>query len=63
MFNIGVGIFNMLPLRPLDGGLMYEEIFKKKFAQNRIIMRVLEGIVLALIIFNLFVIYAIRLFI
>jgi len=63
IFNIGVGIFNMLPLRPLDGGLMYEEIFKKKFAQNRIIMRVLEGIVLALIIFNLFVIYAIRLFI
>jgi membrane-associated protease RseP (regulator of RpoE activity) len=63
IFNIGVGIFNMLPLRPLDGGLMYEEIFKKKFAQNRIIMRVLEGIVLVLIIFNLFIIYAVRLFI
>jgi Zn-dependent protease len=63
IFNIGVGIFNMLPIRPLDGGLMYEEIFKKKFAQHRIIMRVLEGIILVLIIFNLFVIYAVRFFI
>jgi membrane-associated protease RseP (regulator of RpoE activity) len=64
VLNIGVAIFNMLPVRPLDGGLIYEEIFKKKFGRKgKKIMRIVELTMLALIIFNLFIMYLIRTFI
>ncbi|HLC39458.1 MAG TPA: site-2 protease family protein [archaeon] len=32
--NIGIGLVNLLPIKPLDGGLVYEEIFKVIFKKN-----------------------------
>lgn len=56
LLNLGVGVFNLFPLKPLDGGLMFEEIanhfFKKK--NGRIITNVVSIFVLILVLFNLF---------
>jgi len=32
--NIGIGLVNLLPIKPLDGGLVYEEIFRVIFKKN-----------------------------
>ena len=32
--NVGIGLINILPLKPLDGGLVYEELFKIAFKKN-----------------------------
>lgn len=32
--NLGIGLINILPLKPLDGGLVYEELFKMVFKKN-----------------------------
>lgn len=29
LLNFGIGMFNLLPIKPLDGGLFFEEIFSK----------------------------------
>ncbi len=29
MLNLGIGLFNLLPLKPFDGGLIFEEILKE----------------------------------
>lgn len=64
VLNTGVAVFNMLPIRPLDGGLMYEEVLKKKFGRKgKQVMRVLEAVMVVLIVFNLFVMYLIRTFV
>lgn len=56
LLNLGVGVFNLFPLKPLDGGLMLEEIanhfFKKR--NGRIITNVISFFVLILVLFNLF---------
>ena len=31
ILSLGIGLFNLLPIKPLDGGLMFEEIMKKPF--------------------------------
>lgn len=33
--NIGIGTFNLLPAKPLDGGLMFEEILSSKMSDER----------------------------
>ncbi len=35
ILNFGIGTFNLLPLKPLDGGLILEEILGAKFSKNR----------------------------
>jgi membrane-associated protease RseP (regulator of RpoE activity) len=61
LLSIGVGIANMLPLKPFDGGLMYEELFHKIFKHNaKLIMNVISFIIVFLIIINLFGIGLIR---
>jgi len=56
LLSLGVGIFNLFPLKPLDGGLILEEVsnhfFKRK--KSKIITRVVSTLVLILILFNLF---------
>lgn len=51
--NLGVGLINLLPLKPLDGGLIYEEIFnvvfKKKFPY---LIKILSIITLSLLVIN-----------
>jgi len=54
--NLGIGLFNLLPIKPLDGGLMFEEIvkkfFKKKWA-NKIVI-VVSLFTLSLVLISVF---------
>jgi len=59
--NVGVGVANMLPIKPLDGGLLFEEIFKKIFkTHGELAMKILTFVTIVLILFNLFGIGLIR---
>ncbi len=54
--NIGIGTANLLPIKPLDGGLIFEEIanvfFKKKWVKN--IVKAVSIFTLLLILISLF---------
>jgi len=56
LLNFGVGVFNLFPIKPLDGGLMFEEIikhfYKGRYANQ--IVNALSLIVLAILLTNLF---------
>lgn len=54
VLGVGVGTANLLPLKPFDGGLVWEEILIKKFKQGRNIVNILTAITIFLILFNLF---------
>ncbi|MBI4009995.1 MAG: site-2 protease family protein [Candidatus Aenigmarchaeota archaeon] len=55
ILNFGVGIANMLPIKPLDGGLFYEEILKKYFgSRSKKIMKYISIAVALLFLFNIF---------
>ncbi|MEM0324532.1 MAG: site-2 protease family protein [Candidatus Aenigmatarchaeota archaeon] len=34
LLNIGIGMFNLLPIKPLDGGLFFEELLKNRFKKR-----------------------------
>lgn len=55
VLNLGVGLFNMLPAVPLDGGYMMQAIIEHKTSKEKAkkVVRVLSFIVLALILVNL----------
>lgn len=54
LLNLGFGVANMLPLKPLDGQLIYEELLTRKFGKNgKKVANVLSGVTLLLILFNL----------
>jgi membrane-associated protease RseP (regulator of RpoE activity) len=54
ILNLGIGLFNLLPLKPFDGGLMVEAITKRKApALSKILVRGLSAISLLMIIINL----------
>ena len=54
IISIGVAIFNLLPLKPLDGGKMWEEIFKLIFPKKyKEVSNVLSIIVFLIVIFLL----------
>ncbi len=36
LLNFAVGTFNLLPMKPLDGGLIFEELLSAKMSENRI---------------------------
>ena len=36
LLNFLVGTFNLLPMKPLDGGLMFEELLRYKLPENRV---------------------------
>jgi membrane-associated protease RseP (regulator of RpoE activity) len=61
VLNISVAIINMLPIRPLDGGLMYEEILSKKFGnRGKKALRVVEVVLILVLLFTIFGVYSIR---
>ena len=35
LLNIGIGLFNLLPIGPIDGGRMLQLVFKKIFKQEQ----------------------------
>ncbi len=53
IFNLGIGLINLLPIKPLDGGLVFEEITKKFTKKSKVIVRVVSGIMLFLLVFNI----------
>lgn len=63
IFNLGIGLFNLLPIGPLDGGLMVralsEKIFKKKGAKVFSVVSITALITLLLSIFG---VYLVKLF-
>lgn len=36
LLNFAVGTFNLLPMKPLDGGLIFEELLSAKMSENKI---------------------------
>lgn len=55
LLSAGVGVANMLPIKPLDGGLIFEEIFNKVFkSKGKLAIKILSFVTIALILFNLF---------
>lgn len=61
MLNVGVGIANLLPLKPLDGGFLFEEITKKFFPKSwKAVYAAVAMTTLGLIILNLFGVYLVR---
>lgn len=63
ILNLGVGMANMLPIKPLDGGLFYEEILKKYFGdRSKKLMKFISIAVAILFLFNIFGIPIIRSF-
>ncbi len=53
--NLGIGLANLLPLKPLDGGLILEEIIDKlKISNGKTVFKTISFLMLGLILFNLF---------
>ena len=36
IINLSVGLFNLLPMKPLDGGLMLKEVLSYKFKEENV---------------------------
>ncbi len=61
LLNLGIGLFNLLPLKPLDGGFIFEEIAKKAWPKSwKSIYSAVAMATLGLILLNLFGTYLIR---
>lgn len=54
VLNLGIGIVNLLPIKPLDGGLLFEEIAGRFSKRSAAITKVVSFLVLGLLLFNLF---------
>jgi len=54
--NIGIGVFNLFPIKPLDGGLMLEEVIKHFYRGKKVkyLINVVSLIMLCLVLINLF---------
>ena len=48
LFSFGIGLVNLLPIKPLDGGLIFEELV----GGRKIIVRAVSTIMLLVLIFN-----------
>ncbi|MBU5575359.1 MAG: site-2 protease family protein [Candidatus Aenigmarchaeota archaeon] len=54
IFSLGVGLFNLLPLIPLDGGLIFNSIIEKYFKKRKeVIINFINSLIIFLILFNL----------
>ncbi len=55
MLNLGIGLANLLPIKPLDGGLMFEEIAKTAGIRNwKNVVKFVSMFTLVLLLFNIF---------
>ncbi|MDO5860854.1 site-2 protease family protein [Methanobrevibacter sp.] len=57
MLNLGIGLFNLLPLKPLDGGHMLEILLSYKLPENicKPIVNALSAVMAMIIVFSLMV--------
>jgi membrane-associated protease RseP (regulator of RpoE activity) len=53
VFSLGVGIVNILPIKPLDGGLLFEELVGHFTNKTKYLVRTVSGIMLLVLLFNL----------
>jgi len=54
LINLGIGIVNLLPLKPLDGGLMFEEVMEKVYPNRKDqAVKVMSALMLALLVGSL----------
>ena len=53
VLNFGIGIVNILPIKPLDGGLFFEEIVGRFTKNTKMVVKSVSIFVAALLIFNL----------
>ncbi|MCK5593852.1 MAG: site-2 protease family protein [Candidatus Aenigmarchaeota archaeon] len=54
--NLGIGLFNLLPIKPLDGGFMFDEIVKTTgISHLKNVARFVSISVLVLLLFNIFI--------
>jgi len=64
IFNIGIGLFNTLPIGPLDGGRMMrtviESVFKRKKKVGLKVFMLISTLVLIVLLFGIFGAYLIR---
>lgn len=64
LISTGVGVVNLLPLKPLDGGLFFGEIFTKLFKdKGNLMINVTSIILVGILLFNIFGIPWLRSFI
>ena len=57
IFNVGIGIFNMMPMRPFDGGHVFEAVFAKILGSEKAgktAINITSVAVLGILLFNLF---------
>lgn len=58
LINLGVGAFNLLPIKPLDGGRMWEILLTKLSRRHgKGVMRVLSYLTLLMLLFNMLVLF------
>jgi len=66
IFNLGIGLFNTLPIGPLDGGRMMHaslnHIFRRKKRVGLKLASLISTVVLAVLLFGIFGAYLIKLF-
>ena len=57
MLNLGIGLFNLLPLKPLDGGYMLEILLSYKLSEKfyKPIVNALSAVMAMIIIFNIII--------
>ena len=55
MLNLGIGLFNLLPLKPLDGGYMLEILLSYKLSENiyKPIVNALSDVMAMIIVFSI----------
>jgi len=55
MINLGIGMFNLLPIKPLDGGLIFEELTGKFLRRNatRLLTMGVSLLMVAVVVFNI----------
>jgi membrane-associated protease RseP (regulator of RpoE activity) len=51
VFSFGIGLINLLPIKPLDGGLIFEEIVG---SEKKYIVRAVSVFMLLILLFNIF---------
>ncbi len=53
IFNFSIGIINLLPLKPLDGGLFFEELIQRFNFNSKTVVKVVSLSMLVLLMFNI----------
>jgi len=61
VLSLGIAIVNLLPMKPLDGGLIFEEFAKKYFGKfGKQLTKIASVFIAMLLIFNLFILHLLK---